>query len=364
MREARLAGKSQYMTRLARLKERLTARWSALKIRHASLRHAVSAWGLMQRNNANQYAAAITYFSFLALFPLALLAVAIVGFVLHSDQQLQRDLFAHVTQNVPGRFGETLKSSIQTAIDNRSSVGIIGLLGVLLTGLGWIGNMRSAIDAVWGRSPAKLNFVKAKFADLVLLAGLGLGAAASIGLTVIGTSATDQILAAMGLDDLPGATVVLKLLGIAIAIAGDMIIFWWLMIRVPEMDVPPAIAVKAVLLASVGFEVLKIVGSYTIAHTANSPTAGPFASTIAILVWIQLVARWLLFSCAWTATLTAEHRELTANQLPVEEPPAMATDEAELSPAAVGATLVGAGAIAGAAATWALTRHRPHPPAD
>jgi membrane protein len=204
--------------------------------------------------------------------------------------------------------------------------------------------------------------LKAKIADLVVLAGLGGSAAVSIGLTVIGTSATDQILRAMSLDGLPGAHLVLKLLGIAIAVAGDMLIFWWLLIRLPQMDVPARLAIKASLLAAVGFEVLKIVGTYTIAHTANSPTAGPFAGTIAVLVWIQLVARFMLFSCAWAATITAEHRVATANQLPVAEPPAMASqDDAgeELSPAAVGAGLVGAGMIAGAAATWALTRHRP-----
>jgi membrane protein len=97
-----------------------------------------------------------------------------------------------------------------------------------------------------------------------------------------------------------------KLLGIALAVAGDMIIFWWVLVRLPQVDLPGRVALKGALLASVGFEILKIVGSYTIAHTANSPTAGPFAGVIAILIWIQLVARWLLFSCAWTAVLADE----------------------------------------------------------
>jgi membrane protein len=108
------------------------------------------------------------------------------------------------------------------------------------------------------------------------------------------------------LDDVPGATVLLKLLGIALAIAGDMLIFWWVMVRLPKIELRTRLAAKGALLAAVGFEVLKIVGTYTIAHTANSPTAGPFAGVIAILIWIQLVARWLLFSCAWTATVASD----------------------------------------------------------
>jgi membrane protein len=350
---------------IARAKATAATRWSGLKTRYTWLRHVVDAWALLQRNNGNQYAAAITYFSFLALFPLLLLAVAITGFVLHSHPALEQDFFANVTSKVPGEFGRTLKSSLRTAIEQRTGVGIVGLVGVLLTGLGWIANLRQAIDGVWGRAPAKRSFIGGRVANLLVLAGLGLGVVVSLGLTVVGTALTDQILTALSLDDIPGFHLLLKVLGVLLAIAGDMVIFWWLLIRLPQADVPKRIALKGALLASIGFEVLKIVGTYTIAHTANSPTAGPFAGILAVLIWIQLVARFMLFACAWTATLTIEYRGIVAaNTIPVVEPEAMVVDEPVddvpgVSPAAVGVTLVGAGAIMGAAATWAAIRSRP-----
>src|SRR5689334_10003998 len=194
-------------SRLARVKAGAGSRWSAAQARWPWLRHVVAAWSRMQDNNGNQYAAAITYFSFLALFPLILLAVSVLGFALHSDPSAEQGFFNHLTDNVPGALGETLKKSIQAAIDSRASLGIVGLIGVLLTGLGWVGNLRAAIDAVWGRVPPKVNFFKAKLADLVVLGGLGVGAVVSIGLTVIGTSVTDQLLRAVGLDGVAGATV-------------------------------------------------------------------------------------------------------------------------------------------------------------
>jgi membrane protein len=296
--------------RLARLKSAAGSRWAALQGRWTWLRHVVAAWRRMQDNHGHQNAAAITYYSFLALFPLLLLAVSVIGFALHSDPATEQGFFNHLTDNVPGALGETLKRSMQAAIDSRASIGIVGLLGVLLTGLGWVGNLREAVDAVWGRTAPKVNIVKAKLSDVVVLGGLGVGAVVSIGLTVIGTSVTDQILRALGFDGVPGATVLLKLLGIALAIAGDLLIFWWVIIRLPHIELPMRLAVQGALLAAVGFEVLKVLGSYTIAHTANSPTAGPFAGVIAILIWIQLVARWLLFSCAWTATVADERRNV------------------------------------------------------
>jgi membrane protein len=349
-----------------RIRSAASTHWTWWKERYEWLRHVVSAWNRMQRNNGNQYAAAITYFSFLALFPLLLLAVSIAGFVLHAHPSTEQSLFAHVSDKVPGALGGTINKSIRTAIANRSGVGIVGLVGVLLTGLGWIGNLRAAINAVWGAPRVSVNFFKAKLADLLVLAGLGLGLIISLALTVIGTSLTDQILRALGLDSMPGSHAVLKVLGIAIAVAGDLIIFLWLLVRLPQVEATPRIAFKGALLASVGFEVLKIVGSYTIAHTANSPTAGPFAGIIAVLVWIQLVARLMLFCCAWMATLCADERAaVAANRLPVTEPERMLDGAGAPvggpSPAAVGATLLGAGALAGAIATWAVTHSRPGP---
>ncbi|MEO9140553.1 MAG: YhjD/YihY/BrkB family envelope integrity protein [Jatrophihabitans sp.] len=347
---------------VAAIKDKATGRWQAAQERWTWLRHVLEAWGLLGRNHGNQYAAAITYFSFLALFPLLLLAVSITGFVLHSQPGVEADLFAHITDKVPGAFGTTLKNALQTAIDKRAGVGIVGLVGVLLTGLGWIGNLREAIDGVWGRAKAKRGFLAEKFGNLLVLGGLGLGIVVSLALTVVGTSLTDQILSALGLGDLPGSTYVLKLLGIAIAVAGDSLIFWWLLVRLPQVDVDKLVAIKGAVLASVGFEILKIVGTFTIAHTANSPTAGPFAGILAVLVWIQLVARWMLFSCAWIATLNTANR--MANSIPIvptqdaQDERAEERESSAVTPAAVGATLVGAGALAGAVATWAVTR--PH----
>ena len=186
------------------VKDRVMARFRAYRDEHAWLQHVIDAWNLLQRNHGNQYAGAITYFSFLALFPLLLLAVAVTGFVLRANPGAEASLFAHITAQVPGPFGQTLKDAITSAIDARTGLGVIGLVGVLLTGLGWISNLREAIDAVWGVARRKRNVVTEKLANLLVLGGLGLGAVASLAVTAVGTSLTDQILTAIGLDDVPG----------------------------------------------------------------------------------------------------------------------------------------------------------------
>lgn len=340
---------------VSRVKIDVTRRWQALRAARPWVRHVAEAWARMQSNNGNQYAGAITYFSFLALFPLVLLAVAVTGFVLHSHPAAQQSLFNHITEKLPGSFGTTLRDSIKTAIDARTGVGIVGLAGVLLTGLGWIGNLRAAVDAVWGRKADKRNFFLGKAMNLLVLAGLGLGIVISLGLTVVGTAFTDQILRALSLDHVAGIHLVVRVFGELLAVAGDFIIFSWLLVRLPVAEVPRRVAVKGALLAAIGFEVLKIVGTYTISKTAGSPTAGPFAGLVAILIWIQLVARFMLFCAAWMAVLTDEQAVPAAQEPVTVEMVHEPEESAPMNPAALGVTLVGAGAVAGAAAAAALT---------
>lgn len=332
----------------------VTGRWNRLQREHPSVRHLAEAWALLNRNHGNQFAAAITYFSFLALFPLLLLAVAVLGFVLHAHPAALQSLFNHITQKVPGEFGTTLKTAIKSAIDARAGVGVVGLLGVLLTGLGWIGNLRTAIDAVWGKPVAKKNFLASKASNLVVLAGLGAGIVVSLSLTVVGTAVTDQVLRALSLDGVPGVSVLVKVLGVLLSVLGDMLIFWWLLVKLPAVTVPRRIEFQSSLVVAVGFEVLKVVGTYTIAHTANSPTSGPFAGILAVLIWIQLVARFMLFCCAWTAVRTAE---ATAGLAATET--VVATEiEVDGDDPMRDARLVGAGAAGGAFLAWVLTRSR------
>ena len=243
------------------------AKLEARMRRRPWLWHAYHSWGCLKSHNGTQYSAAITYFSFLALFPLLLLAASITGFVLKSDQQLQQELFDKITANVPGDFGNTLTKSIQSAIDARAGIGIVGLVGVLLTGLGWVANLRQAIDAVAGREPRRQSFLAGRLRNLLILAGLGVSVLVSIGLTVVGTAVTSQILRGLGLDGVTGISFVITAGGIILSLLGDILIFWWVLVRLPALEISPRIALRGVVLAAVGFELLKLVGTFTIARS-------------------------------------------------------------------------------------------------
>lgn len=365
------------------LKERVTGTVADQRARRPWLEHLIRAYGRLTTTNGNHLAAAITYFSFLALFPVILLAISVAGFVLATNDDLQVRLQEAIRDNVPGSIGRQLSDSVVSIIANRGTIGIVGVLGVAFAGLGWIGNLRTALQVVWSCKQTKENLLKAKLGDLLVLVGLGLGILVSLALTAGGTAAADSVLRLVRLDDVPGMFLVTAAVGLLLALAADTAIFAWLFVRLPRRPVRYRTVLRGAVFAAVGYEVLKVVGTFYLTRVTSNPTYGPFAGAIGLLVWINLVSRFLLFSAAWTATGEQPGGLVDCGDGDPEEGFAVGTDErpqdgrgvvgpvpsaggrepvgargsATPSPAAVAGALVGAGAALGAGAATAGRRY-------
>jgi membrane protein len=351
------------VSRAKRLGARAGDEWLALKERRPGVAHLVRGYQHYKDNHGDHLAAAITYFSFLAIFPLILLGASIGGFVLASQPHLTNELYDTILKNVPGEFGTTLVNAVKSAIANRASVGLVAIVGLLLTGLGWIANLRKAIDTVWGLLEVKQNFLKAKLSDALVLIGLGVGIVVSLGLTAFGTAAGSLLLRWTHLDGVTGAGTATAVLGILLGIAGSMIVFGWMLIRLPAVHITRQNAIRTTLLAAVGFEILKVVGTYYIARVIKSPALAAIAPIVGVLVWIDLVSRFMLFCVAWSATASpASQPELLMEEVPPEPAPPAERPRVgvrPVSPIGLAAGLISAGAAVGGASVAAVQRrHR------
>jgi membrane protein len=147
------------------------------------------------------------------------------------------------------------------------------------------------------------------------------------------------------------------------------VIFGFLLIRLPQASVPPGLAFRGALLAAIGFEILKIIGAYYLAIVGRSPAASAFGSILGVLIFFNLVFRFLLFCMAWIAT-AMESGEAPKPAVPEPPAPPPPTERVEPTPAPAGpsptvvaGTLVGAGAAVGvgsvtAASLWRRARRR------
>ena len=346
---------------------RVMGGWRKQRAQRPWLNHLVRAASHYGSRQADLLAAGITYFGFLALFPVILLAVSIVGFVLSGQPDLLRDLIQQIRVAIPGDLGQQVVDGVLKVTEQRGVVGVVGLIGFLYAGLGWMGKLRVAMQTIWRGKPDQPNFAKDYVRDLLSLIGLGGAILTSVILTALATGLTSFVIDLLGLSGIPGIGVITALLGIVIAVAGDTLIFLWLFTRLPRMDLPVRQVLPGAVFGAVGFEILKLIGTLYISQVSNGPAAAAgFGSLIGLLVWIYITSRFLLFAAAWTSTspgivdrIIAEAAAEEPSEPVVEGPqvrPLKRPAEGGPSTSAVAAGLVGVGALVGALAPRAVRR--------
>jgi membrane protein len=297
-----------------RLYARVEAIIAAQRRRHPWFDHLARAGGRYERTQGDLMAAGVTYFAFLALFPVLLLAASIIGLVLAGDALLQKELFDAIRQTFPGPVGRQLVRQLADAVDGAGFIGLIALAGFLYAGLRTVDKLRVGMERIWKGRVDPSDVLRDNLQDLVALVALGAVGLLGLGLTGGVTQATSRVLELVGLADQPGYGLLTWVVGIALAMAGDVVIFLWLLRVVPSISLPLRRLLPGALFGAAGFEVLKLIGGYYLSLISNSVTASAFGGAVGLLVWINLVARFAFFTAAWTATLRSVEAVSPAHQ--------------------------------------------------
>ncbi len=188
----------------------------------------------------SQFGAAITYFSFLSLIPILMVSFAAVGFVLASNPDLLTDIINKIVSSISDpSLATTLKNTVNTAIQQRATVGITGLLLALYSGLNWMGNLREAIRAqsrdVWERQPDdKEKIWKRYIRDFLSLTGLMLALVITLSLTSVAGSAQATIVNALGLDGIEWLRPALTIIATSISVLANYLLFLWIFWILPR----------------------------------------------------------------------------------------------------------------------------------
>ncbi|MEV6771452.1 inner membrane protein YhjD [Nocardia sp. NPDC051030] len=309
------------------------------------LDHLVRAGGRYQRQRGDYYAAGITYFTVLSLFPLLMVGFAAAGFVLSRDPHLLTEMQKKIVENIPGSAGEQINDLITQAVNSRTGVGAIGLAAGAYAGLGWIANLRAALTEQWEQPSKPGNWALTKLSDLLALIGLFFAIAISLGLSILATSGLiESLLKRAHIEQSTWITVLLMIVSLVLAILANWAVFVWIIARMPRHPVTVRSAARAALFAAVVFELFKQLATIILKTVVTSPAGVAFGPIISLMVFSYITARIILFATAWAATASE-------NELPVDiPPPAPAIIETRmLGPglsAGTGAALFGAGAVA------------------
>ncbi|MFJ1898310.1 YihY/virulence factor BrkB family protein [Streptomyces sp. NPDC088115] len=250
-------------------------------------------------------AAAITFISFLALFPLIAVAAAI-GAALLSDSQLDK-IEDKVAEQVPGISDQL---GIDNLVAHAGTVGLVAGALLLFTGIGWIGSMRDCLRAVWDMDDLdEGNPVIRKLKDAGVLLGLGGAAVVTLVISSVGSVAVGRVADLLNIPENGVGGVLLRIAALLVAVCADFLLLLYLLTLLPGVEPPRRRLVVAALVGAVGFELLKLLlGSY-IQGVASKSMYGAFGVPIALLLWINFTAKLLLFCAAWTATPSKDAEE-------------------------------------------------------
>lgn len=313
--------------------------------KYAWLDHILLAYERYTERYGTHYAAAVTYFSVLSLVPILMIGFAVAGFVLQSQPDLLADLRSSIAQAVPDEnLRKQINDAVNNALDSKGTVGIIGLLGAAYSGLGWMSNLRDALTAQWGHAKENLPFFGTLWRDLLALIGLGLAIVLSFGITAAGTGFAEDLLGWLGFEDAGWARALVHIAAIILSLLANWLVFLWVLARLPRKPVGLRSALRGALAAAIGFEVLKQAATIFLSFVTRSPTSAAFGSVIGVLVFANLVAQFLLFITAWTAT-ARENREPEVVAAP---PPAVIQPVISVRRGPSPSLLLGAGAVVGA----------------
>jgi membrane protein len=263
--------------------------------------HAWRAYERLDRVKWTRLAAAMTFISFVALFPLLTVAASVAAATLSTERQDQ--LQKKIAEQVPGISSQL---DINDLVQNAGTVGLIAGALLLFTGIGWVGQIRDCLRAVWELPDSTRNPVLRKAGDAGVLIGLGGALLATIAISTVASALVGWISDQLGLDRASWGSVLLRIAAFAIAVLADFLVLLYVLTLLPAVEPPRRRLMVAALIGAVGFELLKLLLSGYIQGVAAKSMYGAFGVPVALLLWINLTAKLVLYCAAWTATQRAE----------------------------------------------------------
>jgi membrane protein len=242
-------------------------------------------------DQAGSQAALVAYYAFFSLFPLLLVFVTVLGFVLQGNP----DEAQAVENSALGQF-----PVIGTQLHHIGGLHghvvalVIGLVTSMLAGLGVTQAAQNAFDRVWAVPyKERPNFWQSRLRGLGLLASLGI-------LFIAATVASGLVTGGLGKG------IVVDGIGIVISLLLNFGLFFTAFRFMTSSTVSSRELRTGVIVAGIVWVILQAVGGYYIGHVfkRSTSTYGTFGLVIALLVWLHLGAQMTLYAAEINVVLT------------------------------------------------------------
>ena len=269
----------------------------------ALLRRGISEF---REDHCPQMAAAIAFHLLFSIFPLAIMAVAVIGLFTQSSHA-RDEVTSAVLEVVPlSRHGrQQLLGLLGSVSGGAGALGLLGLAGVLWSASGVMAAVRTALNIAWDTG-AKRPFFRGKLVDLALIAGAFMATGATLGLTLAAN------IVRRGSGHLPQP---LPSLAPVVVVIGSVVLlfatFTFLYRFVPAVPTRMRGIWPGALTAAAGFEVLQYGFSVYVSFFSHyNRVYGSLGTIVAFMFFVYLAAMVFLFG----AEVASEYPRLRAER--------------------------------------------------
>lgn len=250
-------------------------------------------------------ASGLAYQAIFAVFAAVWVGFSVVGIVVAGNHDLQQPLITVLSNAVPGLIKD---SSGHGAIDPKVLLsagaftlsGIIALVGVLVTALGWLGSARTGIRILFGLPQPKTNFFLLKLRDLIVGIGLAVALIVSAALSVAGSALTTILLPYIHVSSHSFAGALIgRVVTLAIMFLLDAFTLGAFYRVMAGVRIPLRRLVGGVLVGAIALGALKVLGGSLLGVSKNNPLLASFAVILGLLIFFNFVCQIILIAAAW-----------------------------------------------------------------
>lgn len=252
--------------------------------------------------------ASFSYYATFAIFPLLLLTVTAIGFVIGDDTAARDRLLAAVAApgSSSGHLLEQTMTAMQESRSARGTSAVIAMVSLLFSASGAFIELDATLNKIWGVRPRKgrgvlgtvRTFLQERLTGFTLVLGLGA--------TLLASLVTSSLLGAIAAHAPERfAPALLQTAEIAASLVLLSGVFALMFHLVPRTRPPFRDVIGGAVLTTVFLTILKTVFAAYLAHLTSYSAYGVVGGVLALATWIYLSSQIIFLG----ATLTRAHCE-------------------------------------------------------
>lgn len=272
-------------------------------------------------------ASSLAYFALFSLFPLILLLLTVVGYVLGTDPGLRERLLNAMASASSREFrtllGQTLES-LQTHQSARGVGAVVGFATLLFGASAVFSELQFALNRIWrvksvpsvGVGTSLLRALRDKAISFVVVVGAAFAIFASLVLSTALSAAGSAAQGIIGSED----AAQLVAIETAASVAVLTVIFAAMYRMIPQATVRWKDVFGGAFLTAVLFAALKRLLAWYLAHVGSYAAYGAVGAVLGLLTWIYLASMFLFLGAEFARVYAERFGSLAPGRSPPIEP--------------------------------------------